>query len=70
MSETPNAPNRFNEDKASFTGLYSVLDQHVGGRKRTTGVDLLLKLFSTAPYIALAVALLMLVGMFVHVIQR
>lgn len=63
-----NAPDE--KDKVSFTGLYSVLDQHVGGRKRSTGVDLLLKLFSAAPYIAVAVALLMLVGMFVYVIQR
>jgi len=30
----------------------------------------LLKLFSATPYIALAVALLILVGMFVYVIQR
>ena len=54
-------------DSKNYNIIRSTLDAKIPGKKKITGKDYLIKVFSSMPYIFLAIAILALIGVFIYI---
>lgn len=54
-------------DQQNYETVRQVLQNKMPGKKKTTGLDYLLRMFSAMPYLFLGIALLLLVGIFIYI---
>jgi hypothetical protein len=55
-------------DQENYDIIKDTLNAKLPGKKKMTGKDYLIKIFSAVPYIFLAIAALSLIGIFIYII--
>jgi len=55
------------EDQQNYETVRQVLQNKMPGKKKITGLDYLLRMFSAMPYLFLGIAVLLLVGIFIYI---